>query len=154
MLGQINAGFYDAFVTNYDLTGESLRIQEFGSADGDYVRTIALAPGGFYVLGVTNGATQMFIRSSDSSGTEICTQRFNDPFLIDIQGAAADTTGVYFSGMTALGYLSIYNVVRKFDSSGNDLWTYQFDKQSIILGTAVDGRPLRRILPWAAAIPT
>jgi uncharacterized protein (TIGR03437 family) len=138
--GQPYTGSYDAFVAKYDLNGKSLWTEEFGTADDEYVRTIALAPNDVYVLGIAGGSSGplgLFIRLSDTSGNEVWTRRFTDPSIIDIIGAAADTTGVYFGGMTAQ---ATYNILRKFDSTGNDLWTYQFDRFSIILGLAPDNQ--------------
>ncbi len=92
--GQTSAGSYDSFVAKYDLNGNSLWINQFGTANGDYTRVIALNPAGFYVLGVTDGPDRLFIRSSDPKGNEIWTRHFNDSSLIDIIGGTADSTGV------------------------------------------------------------
>jgi uncharacterized protein (TIGR03437 family) len=131
--GQTNAGNYDAFAVKYDLSGKTLWTIEFGTSAGVYARSVAVAPDGVYVLGVST-PSNLFIRKSDPNGNEIWTRQFQDPTLMDIEMAAADSTGVYFSGPTA------YNIVRKFDSAGNDLWTNQLDRSSIVTGIAPDGQ--------------
>ncbi|HEY6342780.1 MAG TPA: hypothetical protein VIY49_14915 [Bryobacteraceae bacterium] len=138
--GQTNAGSYDAFAVKYDLNGKTLWTIEFGTSDGDYVRSVAVAPDGVYVLGVVSTSTpsNFFIRKSDASGNEIWTRQFTDATLVDLIGlAAADSTGVYFPGQTSQ---ATYNIVRKFDSSGNDLWTAQLDRSDIITGIAPNGQ--------------
>ncbi|HEY1757878.1 MAG TPA: PQQ-binding-like beta-propeller repeat protein [Bryobacteraceae bacterium] len=140
--GQTNAGSYDAFVTKYDLNGKSLWTAEFGTADSEFVQTIAVAPDGVYILGSSGGPTHLFIRRSDSNGTEIWTRRFTDPALIEILGGAADSTGVSFFGMANYGVVNGvgYNLIRKFDSAGNDLWTHQLDRFAIVTSLATDNQ--------------
>src|SRR5262249_38717670 len=50
---------------------------------------------------------------------------------------AADSTGVYFVGMTAQ---PSYNTIRKFDSAGNDLWTHQYNRFDVVLSIAPDNQ--------------
>jgi uncharacterized protein (TIGR03437 family) len=141
LAGQTNAGSYDPFLVKYDLTGKMLWARQFGTAAAEYVRAIALGPNGVYVLGVVGQTnSSIFIYLIDPSGNEVWTRNFIDPVLFDVIGASADATGVYFFGYTGPAVPVTYNVLRKFDAGGNDLWTYQFDKSSIILGAAPDGQ--------------
>ena len=135
--GQTSVGSYDAFAVKYDLNGKVLWTRQFGTPDSDFVRDIVLAPDGTYTVGVTRASAggTIFIRRSDAGVNEIWTRRFDPGNLVDIIGAAADSTGIYFVGMTIAAN---YNVLRKFDSAGNDLWTYQLDRFSIIVGIAPD----------------
>jgi outer membrane protein assembly factor BamB len=135
--GQTSVGSYDAFAVKYDLNGKVLWTRQFGTPDDDFVRDIIRAPDGTYTVGGTAaGASRtFFIRRSDADGNEIWTRRFDPGNLVDIIGAAADSTGIYFVGMTTQ---TNYNALRKFDSDGNDLWTYQLDRFSIIVGIAPD----------------
>jgi len=135
--GQTSVGSYDAFAVKYDLNGKVLWTRQFGTPDSDFVSDIVLAPDGTYMVGGTGAGVggTMFIRRSDAAGNEIWTRRFDPGNLVDIIGAAADSTGIYFVGMTTAAN---YNVLRKFDSAGNDLWTYQLDRFSIIVGIAPD----------------
>ena len=134
--GQTSAGSYDAFAAKYDFKGNNLWIKQFGTANGEYTRAIAINAAGFYTLGVSDGPNRLFIRSSDANGNEIWTRYFNDPSLVDIMGGSADATGIYFFGEELKGY----NVLRKFDSSGNDVLSYAFDPAAIITGAAPDGQ--------------
>jgi uncharacterized protein (TIGR03437 family) len=136
MPGQTSAGGYDSFVSKYDFNGNNLWNTQFGTASGDFTRTIVLDPDGFYVLGVTDGPNRIFIRSSDPNGNEIWTRHFNDPSVTDIFGGAADPTGIYFFGQES----DAYNLVRKFDSKGNDLWSHSFDHAAVVTSVAADGK--------------
>ncbi len=137
--GQTNAGSYDPFLVKYDLTGKMLWTRQYGTTASEYVRTIALAANGVYILGVALGPTgpeNIFVQLIDPSGNEMWSRSFFDPILFDVIGASADATGVYFFGATQA---PTWNVLRKFDSRGYDLWTYQFDKGSGIWSAAADG---------------
>ncbi|HEY7335907.1 MAG TPA: hypothetical protein VH639_13555 [Bryobacteraceae bacterium] len=134
--GQTGAGNYDAFAVKYDLSGKTLWTTQFGTSDGDFVRAIAVAPDGVYILGVS-APSNFFIRKTDANGNEIWTRRYKDATLGDIEVAAADVTGVYFFGPTPLIGA---RVVRKFDSAGNDLWTHRLDVTGTITGIAPDGQ--------------
>jgi uncharacterized protein (TIGR03437 family) len=141
LFGLANAGSYDAFAVKYDLNGKTLWTREFGTADGDFVRVVAPTSNGVYILGLTGAATGpafLFIRSLDINGSTNWTRQFRDATLLDLLGGAADSSGVYFFGYGAVPGAS--NVVRKFDSQGNDLWTHQLDRSSIILGLAPDAQ--------------
>ena len=137
--GHTGAGSFDAWIVKYDLNGKTLWTRQFGTADGDFVRAIARAPNGTYVIGVTRASARtndtIFIRRSDANGNEIWTRRFNGGIVQEVIGGAADSTGVYFLGMTSQ---AAYNVIRRFDSSGNDLWTHQIDVTQFVLGIAPD----------------
>ena len=89
------------------------------------MRAIARAPNNI-VVGVTRASARthdtIFIRRSDADGNENWTRQFNGGIVQDVIGAAAESTGMNFLGMTTQ---AAYNVIRRFDSSGNDLWTHQ-----------------------------
>ncbi len=99
---------------------------------------IALNGGAVYVAGLTKSvsATSAYVRKLDpSAGTEVWTSTFvnsNGVNGMHTYGVAADATGAYVVGSTP-GPLSGQPVgpsqdlfIRKYDPSGNALWTNQF----------------------------
>ena len=99
---------------------------------------IALNGGAVYVAGLTKSvsATSAYVRKLDpSAGTEVWTSTFvnsNGINGIHPYGVAADATGAYVVGSTP-GPLSGQPAgpgqdlfIRKYDPSGNALWTNQF----------------------------
>jgi uncharacterized protein (TIGR03437 family) len=147
--GQTGAGSTDVFVRKYDPNGKELWTRQFGTADWDYVNGIASDSTGLYVVGVSENFVQgqpitsstIFINRFDSAGNQMWTYRSAPSGAppMAILGAAADSTGVYFYGNDPV-HFSNYNILRKVDSAGNDLWTYRFEDLSIILGVAGDSQ--------------
>ena len=142
---QTTAGFTDAFVRKYDSYGTELWTRQFGSTNfgTDEALGVAVDATGVYVVGRTNGAlfgqTQgstniddAFIRKYDLNGTELWTRQFGTAGQDYARGVAVDSTGVYVSGFTSAalpGQTSSGQndaFLRKYNSSGTEVWTRQF----------------------------
>jgi hypothetical protein len=153
--GQTSAGSGDAFVRKYDADGNELWTRQFGSSSTDQAIGVASDASGVYVVGRTEGALpgqthagspDAFIRKYDTSGAEMWTRQFGTSHFDLASGVAADTSGVYVVGLTD-GALSDQTsagasdaFVRKYDASGNEVWTRQFGSPSFdsALGIGVD----------------
>lgn len=84
------------------------------------------------------GVDGAFLRKYDSSGNEIWTITFGASFLIIPTSVAVDSSGgVYVAGVTGGTLLSQSSsggwdaFLRKYDSSGRELWTLQFGSSQI-----------------------
>ena len=139
--GQINAGGVDAFVRKYDIAGNELWTQQFGTTSFDVANTIAVDATGVYVAGNTGGAIpgqvmvgsgDAFVRKYDTAGAELWTRQFGATSSTEAFAIAVDATGVYVGGAAAgalPGQIHIDNrdaFVRKYDGAGNEVWTRQF----------------------------
>jgi len=128
--GQTYLGSGDAFVRKYDGSGNEIWTRQFGSSDSDEARAVAVdASGNVYVAGWMSGAA--FVRKYDGSGNELWTRQFGTSYYPGASGVAVDSSGnVYVAGDTdnALPGQStnINAFLRKYDSSGSELWTRQF----------------------------
>lgn len=136
---------------------EVLWVRQFGSEEVEYAFGVAVdAAGNVYVVGLTNGtlpgqtnagSVDAFVRKYDAVGNEVWTRQFGSSALDFAQGVAVDTAGnVYVAGRTAGGLTDQPNTgkedafVRKYDASGNELWTRQFGStnEDRVLGAATD----------------
>jgi curved DNA-binding protein CbpA len=144
--GQTSSGGNDAFLIKYDVSGNEIWTRQFGSNGNDNCTCVASdASGNVIVGGTTNGAlpnqTQLggndaFIRKYDASGNELWTHQFGSNGHDGINGITLDTSGnIFVVGQTvgalpgqlhssALGYTDAF--IRKYDPSGNIIWTHQF----------------------------
>jgi hypothetical protein len=139
--GYSNSGDSDAFVRKYDINGNDVWTLQFGTSGDDYVSGVAGNNSGIYVAGTTNGAlpgqTSMgnvdaYVRKYDADGNEVWTHQFGtwssdsassitvDDAAIYVAGDAGDTLPEQDPSMRGGVY------VRKYDISGNELWTRQF----------------------------
>jgi uncharacterized protein (TIGR03437 family) len=152
--GQPNpsAGGNDAFVAKYDPAGTRLWVRQFGTSANDSVKAVAADSSGVYLAGVTQGglsgsslgASDAFVRKYDPNGNELWTRQFGTASDDQALGIASDGTGVYVVGKTA-GILPGQSqttpngdpFIRKYDSSGNELWTRQFGTSDQDEATAV-----------------
>jgi autotransporter-associated beta strand protein len=143
--GQTGAGGIDAFVRKYDFSGNVLWTRQFGSAGADSAHGVAADASGVYVVGGTGGALpgqasagglDAFVRKYDADGNESWTRQFGTPDLDEALGVAADASGVYLAGDTDGTLPGQVNAggrdafVRKYDGSGNELWTRQFGTET------------------------
>ena len=141
--GQTSSGSSDVFVRRYDVSGNVLWTRQFGTAGQDEGHAVAVdAAGNVYVAGLTfaslpaqtlSGAVDAFVRKYSATGSEIWTRQFGTAGLTFAFGVAADGSGnVYVGGQTSAtlpGQTSVGGsdgFVRKYDASGNVLWTRQF----------------------------
>jgi len=120
-------------------------IRQFGSTQGDVVMAICADSTGTYVAGYTDGAlpgwtnsglTDAFVRKYDASGNELWTRQFGSGTFDSANAICAYSggisPGIYVAGYTYgtlpgqinAGQLDAF--VRKYDASGNELWTRQF----------------------------
>lgn len=154
--GQTSLGGQDAFVIKYDSLGNAIWTRQFGTSDYDYAYGVAVdGSGNAYVIGHTggtiSGATSsgpLFVRKYDSSGNALWTRQFGTTGTDSVAGVAVDGSGnVYvagavYSGNTISGATGTGSLfVRKFDSSGNAVWTRQFgtgNNNNYAHGIAVD----------------
>ncbi len=156
--GQSSAGGFDAFVRKYDATGNELWTRQFGTSASDYGYSVVTDGGGnVYISGYTSGTLpgqssagsfDAFVRKYDATGSELWTRQFGTVTEDRGQSIAVDTSGnVYLSGYTggtlpgqsSSGGRDAY--VRKYDTSGTELWTRQFGTSAndYGYGVATDG---------------
>jgi len=155
--GQSSLGSDDAFIRKYDGSGNELWTKQFGTSTYDYAESVAVdASGNIYVAGETlgvlpgqtsSGGIDAFVRKYDGSGSEIWTKQFGTSTYVSIWRVAVDASGnVYVAGetkgalpgQTSSGDWDVF--VRKYDGSGNELWTKQFgtSDNDYAPGVAVD----------------
>ena len=134
----IAPGTYNSFLQKYDASGNPLWSQPFADA---YTFSAAVDPNGYVlVAGLTDyslsspnaGISDAFVRKYDNSGGVVWTRQFGTSANDYAYGVATDASGnVFVAGFTD-GSLAGANLgsddalVRKFDSSGNVVWTQQF----------------------------
>src|SRR5262249_44182778 len=135
---------------------------QFGTNTSDVANGIAVDTSGVYVTGSTAGTLpgqtsagdegafplDAFVRKYDASGNELWTRQFGTVHFDQANSIAADASGVYvaggtggvFPGQTGTG---VDAFVRKYDSSGVEVWTRQFSATAtsydIANGIAVNG---------------
>jgi Beta-propeller repeat/PEP-CTERM motif len=139
-LGGPNAGFYDAFVSKFNATGNLLWTRQLGTTDYDSSSGVtADGLGNIYICGTTDGDlaspnagnVDSFISKFNSAGALLWTRQIGTPGDDYSGGISADQSGnVYVSGDTtgSLGGPKIGSsdaFVNKYDAAGNLLWTRQ-----------------------------
>jgi len=150
--GQTSAGGLDAFLRKYDGSGNEVWTRQFGTPVGDNAYAVAVDASGIYVAGSTGGtlpgqtsagASDPFLRQYDRSGNEVWTRQFGTPSVENAQAVAVDASGIYvagstggtFPGQTSAGSYDAF--LRKYDRSGNEVWTRQFGSLNVDLALAV-----------------
>ena len=157
----------DAYLTKYDGDGNQLWARQFGSQFLDQASGVAVDTGGnVYVAGITWGTLRGqdhfggrdgFVKGYDSDGNELWTRQIGTPGYDVATGVAVDGAGnVYvvgdthetFPGQTNLGKYDAY--LRKYDSSGSEVWTRQFGSQHFDMASAVaaDGSGNLYVVGW------
>jgi hypothetical protein len=143
--GQSSDGGTDAFVRKYDADGNVVWTRQFGTASYDYALVISVDSTGIYVGGYTDGTLpgqssaggwDAFVRRYDASGNEVWTSQFGTASTDQANGISVDSTGIYVAGPTygtlpgqsSAGYSDVF--VRRYDASGNEVWTRQFGSAS------------------------
>jgi hypothetical protein len=138
--GSSSAGGEAAFVRKYDKSGNVLWTRQFGSSNACAV-DVTSDSGEIYGVGFTTGALpgqtdgggeDAFVRKYDRSGNVLWTRQFGSGVDDRAYGVTTDSTGVYavgytggtLPGQTSAGKHDIF--VRKYDRSGNVVWTRQF----------------------------
>lgn len=115
--------------------------RQFGTPGQDGASGVALDSTGIYFAGSVNGLLpgqtaaggfDAYVRKYDGNGNELWTRQFGSSAFDSAYGAAGDPTGLYvvgstsgsLPGQTSLGTGDAF--VRKYDTSGNEVWTRQF----------------------------
>jgi hypothetical protein len=156
--GHVSGGSYDAFVRKYSSTGSEVWTRQFGTNSSDHAAGISVdGSGNVYVVGSTSGALagqasaggqDAFVRKYSSTGSEVWTRQFGTSSSDSATGTSVDGSGnVYIAGHTPgalAGQASAGGqdaFVRKYSSTGSELWTRQFGTSSSdsATGTSVDG---------------
>lgn len=146
--GHTEIGDMDSFVRKYDVDGTEQWTHQFGGTGSTFARAVAVDDSGVYVVGSVIGALpghtdfqgsgDSFARKYTLNGSEVWTDQFG-PRVPQMDSArAVDADGnVYVAGQ-ATGILPVQpeatwpgRFVRKFDASGNELWTHQFNTGSV-----------------------
>lgn len=147
-------GGSDCFVRVYDTEGVEQWTRRFGSLNGDQAFGVAIdSDGNIYTSGSAGydlpgqariGSNDAFVRQYAADGTEGWTRQFgsgsNDwayGIAVDSQNnvLVAGTTQGTVTGQTTVGSNDAF--VRKYDSSGTEIWTHQFGTSDIDRGYAV-----------------
>ncbi len=150
-LGQSSAGSTDAFVRKYDVNGSEQWTRQFGTSRVDQALAIASDGTSIYVAGTVQGALpgqtnvnfggDAFVRKYDANGNEVWTRQFGTGDTEEAYGVAVDASGVYVAGRTngalAQPAQGTDVFVRKYDASGNAVWTRQFGGPGADYGNAV-----------------
>jgi hypothetical protein len=152
---QTSTGGTDAYIRKYDLDGNELWTRQFGSGISAHAYGVAVDSSGIYVAGHTYsalpgqthaGEADAYVRKYDLDGNEVWTRQFGTTRLDGASAIVVDGSGIYVVGSTfgilpdqaGVRYFDAY--VRKYDTDGNEIWTYQFGSMSddFASGVAVD----------------
>ncbi len=133
---QAGAAVHSAFVRKYDASGNEVWTRQFGTRSG--ALGVAADFTGVYVVGCVKETDQegvpvdAFVCKYDTSGNKVWTRQFGSSADDVAHRVAVNSTGVYVVGKT-VGALPGQNsaggsdaFVRKYDTSGNEVWTRQF----------------------------
>ena len=136
-LGGSNEGFADMFLAKYDADGAKLWTRQFGTADGDNSRGLAVdVNGDVYVTGYSGGdgsPVDMFLIKFDADGAELWSRQLGSTNSGVCYGVSADSEGnVYITGSaygaldgnTSAGGCDIF--LMKYDMDGSRQWTRQW----------------------------
>lgn len=145
--GQTGSGKYDAYLSQFDVNGNAIWTRQFGTVDTETaIDVVADGEGRVYAVGfmriaipgqrvgvVQNSLTHRF----DSDGNQVWSREFgtiDEDFATNV---AVDAAGdVYVVGRTDGAFPGQINFggddafVRKYDSDGEEIWTYQFGSQA------------------------
>jgi len=129
----------DAFLRKFDASGAVQWTVQFGTNNYDAVmgisaRTDGVYAGGFTLgslYGASAGGVDAIVRKYDTSGGVLWTRQFGTAADEAVLAVTSDADGVVVAGWTS-GELQGSSAgktdafVRKFDASGNAVWTRQF----------------------------
>ncbi len=138
--GETFQGNVDGWIIKYDSSGKLAWTHEFGTPYTERVYGVSAGSSGIYIVGSTMGLLGIqtlpafdfdaFVRKYDANGNYLWTQQFGTIDREEAYGAIADDTGVDVVGWARSG-LNIKTLgaadafVRRYDSIGNPLWTFQ-----------------------------
>ena len=161
--GEPGTGSKGAFVRKCDLNGNEVWTRQFGTVVAlwpppESANAVSVDASGVYVVGTMNktplgpGGTvdfDVYVRKYDVNGTEVWTRLFGTLESESGKGVATDGSGIYVVGGsngTLPGQTRVREgndpdaFVRKYDVSGNEVWTHQIGtlRPSYEQATAVD----------------
>lgn len=130
------------YLRKFDSAGNEIWNRQFTSTRRDVAYGVAADAGGVFVCGETAGSLtgspvpatdNLFIRKFDHNGTEQWTRQYGTVNTEYAEAVSVSSSGVYVVGSTQ-GLIGIQTLptfdfdayIRKYDTSGNLLWTRQF----------------------------
>jgi uncharacterized protein (TIGR03437 family) len=146
-----SSGSFNFWVRKYDANGNEQWTSQFGP--GQHMRAAAVDGTGVYAVGnmgggalpgqTSSGGYDAFVKKYDLNGNPLWARQFGTGASDIPYGAGSDGNGVYLvgntlgilPGQTSSGGYDAY--IRKYDPSGNDLWTLQFGRVSDDRATGV-----------------
>jgi hypothetical protein len=138
---------YGVFVRKYDSDGNAVWTQQFDGGSTAQPWAVAVDPTGVYVAGFATydrpGQSKAggpldsdaFVVKYDLDGNELWMRQIGTEGDEEATGLAVDATGVYVVGYTNGAFSGESNAgaedafMRKYDASGNELWTHQFGSE-------------------------
>jgi uncharacterized protein (TIGR03437 family) len=146
-----SSGSFNFWVRKYDADGNEQWTSQFGP--GQHMRAAAVDGTGVYAVGnmgggalpgqTSSGGYDAFVKKYDLNGNPLWARQFGTGASDIPYGAGSDGNGVFLvgntlgilPGETSAGGYDAY--IRKYDPSGNDLWTLQFGRTSDDRATGV-----------------
>lgn len=133
----------DVFVRKYDLDGNLVWNDQFGTTRPDDAAGIVVNSSGVYVAGTTSGTfpdqeplgggADAFIRKYDLDGNELWTHQFGTIGADQAYGIAAGPDGLFVSGGTSGTFPGLPRFgggsdafLARYDFDGDQLWVRQF----------------------------
>ena len=149
-------GIRGAFVRKYDCNGGQRWVRQIGVEVGGFGTGLVAFSGRVTAVGYVGGALpgqtfagqrDAFVRTYNSSGTELWTRQFGtteSDFAVGVSAAPGavyvlgGTNGV-FPGQTNAGFEDVF--IRKYDGAGVELWTTQFGSSDYDSGWGISFTP-------------
>ncbi len=141
LFGNSSFGDYDAYVAKYDVSGNQIWIEQFGTSDFEYATGISSDnDGNVYVTGFTYGAladnsnlglNDAYIAKYDASGNQVWIKQFGTSSFDEANEISTDSNGnIYITGYIGGDYIDgeIREkdfFIAKYDKSGNQVWFKQ-----------------------------
>jgi hypothetical protein len=135
----------DILVVKYNHAGKVIWSQQFGAGGPDHTSGIVADATGVYVVGSFSLGHSGFIYKFDRNGKLLWNQKIgheNGHYSDWISAVTVDHTGIYVTGGLSDINLdpehdSLDAFVRKYDTSGNEIWNRQFGTEVFDSGTGV-----------------
>jgi uncharacterized protein (TIGR03437 family) len=137
-----SSGFFNFWVRKYDVDGNEQWTSQFGP--GQHMKAAAVDGTGVYAVGymgggalpgqTSSGGLDAFVKKYDLNGNPLWARQFGTGASDIPYGAGSDGNGVFLvgntlgilPGQTSAGGYDAY--IRKYDTSGNEIWTLQFGR--------------------------
>ena len=116
LFGNSSFGDYDAYVAKYDVSGNQVWIEQFGTSEFEYATGIGSDnDGNVYVTGFTYGAladnsnsglNDAYIAKYDASGNQVWIKQFGTSSFDEANGISTDSNGnIYITGYIGGEYI-------------------------------------------------